>query len=346
MSIINQTLRDLDERKAASSLAHVPLTPVALSFSKKRGFQVVGVVFLLITGLMVWLVRWPVEVIPAQHVAETRPVEITSDPVLVAVTLPEPLAEKGPKPIQADLPAERVAEQKPSKDRDAQISKMGTSAEIRTLGVPLSLKISDQVVPPSDIRKEINKPSAEEGAEERYRKAVILIQKGRESMARPLLEEAVRLFPGHIAAHQTLATLLNEAGHSVEAEAVLRDGRVASPDDAWIALNLARLQVARGDVDGAVITLQSGSAGRGVNAEYHATHAALLARLKRHADAAHQYGLALKLQSEQGIWWMGLGLSLASQGKSAEARVAYSRAIATGNLPEKLEEFVRSKLAD
>ena len=208
------------------------------------------------------------------------------------------------------------------------------------------MKLADQVVPPSDIRREINKPSAEEDAEERYRKAVTLIQKGRENLARPLLEEAIRLFPGHIAARQTLATLLSETGHNVEAKAVLRDGHIASPDNTWFVLNLARLQTARGDVDGAVITLQSGSAVRGVNAEYRATHAALLARLKQHAEAAHQYGLALKLQPEQGTWWMGLGLAMAAQGKSAEARAAYSRALTVGNLPEKLEEFVRAKLAE
>ena len=134
--------------------------------------------------------------------------------------------------------------------------------------------------------------------------------------------------------------------HSVEAEAVLRDGRVASPDNAWIALNLARLQAARGDIEGAVMTLRSGSAGRGVNAEYRATFAALFARRKQHAEAAHQYSLALNLQPEQGTWWMGLGLAMAAQGKSAEARAAYSRALTEGNLPEKLEEFVRTKLAE
>ncbi|MBT9589750.1 MAG: tetratricopeptide repeat protein [Thiobacillus sp.] len=201
-------------------------------------------------------------------------------------------------------------------------------------------------MPPSDIRKEINKPSAEEDAEERYRKAVTLIQKGRENLARPLLEESLRLFPGHVAARQTLATLLSETGLSVEAEAVLRDGRIASPDNTWFALNLARLQAARGDVEGAVASLQSGIAGRGVNAEYRATLAALLARLKQHAEAAHQYGLALKLQPEQGTWWMGLGLAMAAQGKSAEAHAAYRRSLTAGNLPEKLGEFVRAKLAE
>lgn len=95
-----------------------------------------------------------------------------------------------------------------------------------------------------------------------------------------------------------------------------------------------------------MVTLRSGSAGRGVNAEYRATHAALLARLKQYAEAAHQYGLALKLQPELGAWCMGLGLAMAAQGKSAEARAAYSRALTAGNLPEKLEEFVREKLAE
>ena len=350
MSIINQTLRELDQRKAASSPPssfHVSLTPVASSFAKKTGFQVAGVVFLLFAGLGAWLVGWPIEEVTSpQHVAESRPVETPASPVIVAVALPEPLTEKGPMPLKPDQLTHRVVEQKSSKGQDAQILIEGSSVESSTLAAPLSLKAVDQVVPSSDIRKEINKPSAEEDAEERYRKAVILIQKGRENLARPLLEEAIRVFPDHVAARHTLATLLNEAGHSAEAEAVLRDGRVASPDNALIALNLARLQAARGDVEGAVITLQSGSTGRGVNAEYRATHAALLARLKQYAEAAHQYDLALKLQPEQGTWWMGLGLAMAAQGKSAEARAAYSRALSAGTLSEKLEEFVRAKLAE
>jgi len=349
MSIINQTLRDLDERKVASPPPQVPLFPVARSFSRKRGLQVAGVVMLLVTGMLVWLVRWPVQIIPLQPVVAKQPEVVPHIEVAVAVALPEPLAEKDPMPIPADQPTKRVVEQEPIKGLDAKVSTRGAAAESTTAGplvAPVSLKLADRIVPPPDIRKEINKPSAEEDAEERYRKAVTLIQKGRENLARPLLEESIRLFPGHVAARQTLATLLSETSLSVEAEAVLRDGRIASPDNTWFALNLARLQAARGDVEGAVASLQSGIAGRGVNAEYRATLAALLARLKQHAEAAHQYGLALKLQPEQGTWWMGLGLAMAAQGKSVEAHAAYRRSLTAGNLPEKLEEFVRAKLAE
>ncbi|MDP2265420.1 MAG: tetratricopeptide repeat protein [Thiobacillus sp.] len=348
MSIINQTLRDLDERKAASSPPQMPLFPVKADFSRKRGLQVAAVV-VLITGMLVWFVRWPVNVIPSQPMAVNPPEVVPHIDVAVAVALPEPIAERGAMPIPADQPATQGVEHEPIQAVDSSRLIRGAAAESTTAGpqvAPVSLKLADRIGPPSDIRKEINKPSAEEDAEERYRKAVTLIQKGRENLARPLLEESLRLFPGHVAARQMLATLLSEIGLSVEAEAVLRDGRIASPDNTWFVLNLARLQAARGEIEGAVASLQSGIAGRGVNAEYRATLAALLARLKQHAEAAHQYGLALKLQPEQGTWWMGLGLAMAAQGKSVEAHAAYRRSLTAGNLPEKLEEFVRAKLAE
>ncbi|MBN8763568.1 MAG: hypothetical protein J0I63_10190 [Thiobacillus sp.] len=59
-----------------------------------------------------------------------------------------------------------------------------------------------------------------------------------------------------------------------------------------------------------------------------------------------QYEQALKLQSDQGLWWMGLGLSLEAQGRNDEARSTFRRALMTGNLTDKLAEFARAKLAE
>src|SRR5512135_2804432 len=111
----------------------------------------------------------------------------------------------------------------------------------------------------------------------------------------------------------TLAALLSDAGQNQEAEAILRAGRELNPDHAWFALSLARLQAARGDAEGAVATLQSGMGGRGVNAEYRATMAALLVRLRQYPDAARQYEQALRQQPGQGTWWLGLGLAMEAQ---------------------------------
>jgi MSHA biogenesis protein MshN len=202
------------------------------------------------------------------------------------------------------------------------------------------------VLPPPEIRKQARQPTPEEDAETHYRKAIAQIRAGRDAQARPLLEAAIQAFPRHIAARQMLATLLSEAGQNREAEAVLNEGRAVAPDEAWFALALARLQAARGDTAAAAATLLGGQGGRGVNADYRATLAALLVNLGRHAEAVRQYELALDLQPGQGTWWMGLGLALEAQGRAGEARVAFRRALAAGNLPDALLTFVREKSAE
>lgn len=196
------------------------------------------------------------------------------------------------------------------------------------------------------IRKEINQPTPREAADERYRKALTLIRAGQADRARALLEEALVLSPEHVAAREALAALLNDAGRNQEAGKILRIGRAASPEHAGFALSLARLQAARGDTEGAVASLQSGMDGRGVDADYHATLAALQVQLKQYPDAVRQYELALEIQPGSGIWWVGLGLALAAQGKNDEAHSAYLRVRMAGNLPDTLKEFVRAKLAD
>lgn len=202
------------------------------------------------------------------------------------------------------------------------------------------------VTQPPAIRKKINQPTDDEKAEENYRMALKRIRANQEDQARTLLETALDLSPRHVGARETLAALLSGTGHNEEAEKVLRIGRETSPEHTWFAFSLGRLQAARGDTEGAVATLQGGMEGRSVNAEYHATLAALLVRLKQYPDAVRQYEQALKLQSGQGTWWLGLGLSLEAQGRNDEARSTFQRALAAGNLPDKLAEFARAKLAE
>lgn len=335
MSIINQTLRELDARKTDSASLQIPLRPVAAATRRGPALWVAAAALLPIAGLALWLMPRH-----AEPLAPARPDAALRAPPPVAAAPEQAPARAQPATPAAEIPVKPAV----AKTREQEGSDSGSASKLS--GLSLTMKLSSPVEGPAAIRKVVNTATAEEEAEERYRKAVSLVQKGRENQARPLLEEAVRLSPSHVAARQTLATLLSEAGQGREAEAVLREGRAVAPENAWFALSLARLQAARGDAEGAVATLLSGVEGRGVNAEYHATLAALLMRLKHHAEAEQHYQQALKGQPDQGTWWMGLGLSLDAQGKSDEARSAYGRALTAANLPEKLVGFVRAKLAE
>jgi len=347
MSIINQTLRELDARRIDSLPPQVLLHPVPNALRRKPGRWVVVIAALSIAGWGAWALLPPAKTVRQAPAYSAQPA-VTQQAVSPAARVPpEPVAaaaqvSAGAQP-ETIVPVDSLkpAELQANVQENTGVNKMETRSAAPAATQPAAVVASSPV-----IQKKINQPTAEEEAEERYRKAVEWVRKGREKQARPLLEETLRLHPGHIAARQTLAAMLSEAGQNLEAEAVLREGRAVAPDNAWFALSLARLQAARGDAETAAATLLGGIASRGVDAEYHATLGGLLMGLKRHPEAARQYQLALRLHPGQGAWWLGLGLSMTAQGQTGEARAAYRRALEAGNLPEKLAGFVRAKLAE
>lgn len=344
MSIINQTLRALDARQTDRASSRTPPPPPV--GAKRRRTPLWGAVALLLplAGLGIWLAAVRSQ---PPHAAGERRVEMRS----VAVSVPRPpVVSSAQTPVKAPAAPVVVAHQAGPADAEKEKKRLA-SANPPKLPEPAvavaTADVSDHAVAQQPvIRKEASQPTPREAADERYRKALTFIRAGQADRARVLLEEALALSPEHVAARETLAALLSDAGRNQEAEKVLRIGRAASPEHAWFALSLARLQAARGDTEGAVASLQSGMGGHGVDADYHATLAALLVQLKQYPDAVRQYEQALEMQPGPGTWWVGLGLALAAQGKNDEARSAYRRARMAGNLPDTLEEFVRAKLAD
>lgn len=348
MSIINQTLRALDARQP-DRMSPPPPSPPAAGPRRNTKPWIAAAVLLPIAGLAIWFISRPA----AESLPHPRAVA-TQHAVLPPIVVPAshlqpapPAASPATPPVKAETPP-AITEKQPRStysNVEKQQRMMASSPRLPAQHAAVDLPGHAAMQQPA-IRKEISQPTAREEADERYREASALIRAGRTDQAQALLKTALALSPGHTAARETLAALLSDAGRNQEAEQVLRAGRATSPEHAWFALSLARLQAARGDMAGAVASLQGGLGGRGVDADYHATLAALLVRLKQYPDAVQQYEQALKRQPGQGTWWMGLGLALGAQGKNDEARSAYRRALAAGNLPDSLEEFVRTKLAD
>ncbi|MFP5407766.1 MAG: tetratricopeptide repeat protein [Gammaproteobacteria bacterium] len=335
MSIINQTLRELDARKDAAPAAPAP-APASPRRVVPALWGLAGALLVLV-GVLLWL--WPQ---PADTPAERDPMPLAANVPVAETPLPpaavEPVSVVPPVAPTPETPASPAA--LPAETRVPSVDPTPPALP------PVAVAAAVAPAPPPEIRKQARQATPEEDAETHYRKAIAQVRAGRDAQARPLLETALQAFPRHIAARQMLATLLSESGQDREAEAVLNEGRAVAPEEAWFALALARLQAARGDTAGAAASLLDGQSGRGVDAEYRATLAGLLVNLGRHAEAVRQYELALDLQPGQGSWWVGLGLALEGQGRTGDARAAYRRALAAGNLPETLLSFVREKNAE
>jgi MSHA biogenesis protein MshN len=184
--------------------------------------------------------------------------------------------------------------------------------------------------------------SGAQRAEGEYRHALNALQDGRMTEAVAALEQALKLDPNHDAARQTLVGLLIEAKRTDEAIRHLQAGLILDPRQPALAMLLARLQIERGA--SGIDTLTRTLPYAGNNADYHAFLAGALQRQQRYSEAAEQYQAALRTAPANGVWWMGLGMSLQADKRNAEALEAFQRARASGSLSAELQAFVERRV--
>jgi MSHA biogenesis protein MshN len=184
--------------------------------------------------------------------------------------------------------------------------------------------------------------SAPQRAEGEYRHALNALQDGRMTETVAALEQTLKLDPGHDAARQTLVGLLIEAKRPDDAIRHLQAGLALDARQPSLAMLLARLQIERGG--SGIDTLTRTLPYAGTNPDYHAFLAGALQREQRHREAAEQYQAALRAAPGNGVWWMGLGMSLQGEKRNGEALDAFQRARASGTLSGELQAFVERRL--
>ena len=199
-------------------------------------------------------------------------------------------------------------------------------------------------VQPSDGMPPMKQVSPAQQIDAEFRKAVELMQQGHIADAIAGYEAVLRLDAGHDAARQALVALLLEGKRSVDAERVLQGGLKNKPEHTGFAMLLARLQVERGAVESAMVTLEKTLPYADRQADYQAFFAALLQRQNRHKEAITHYQIALQLVPDNGIWLMGYGISLQATQRTDDARDAFRRALELRTLNPELQAFVQQKL--
>jgi MSHA biogenesis protein MshN len=184
--------------------------------------------------------------------------------------------------------------------------------------------------------------TSQQQGENAYRRGLAALQEGRVQEAIASMEQAVFLYPRNEGARQTLVGLLLENKRNDEAVRHLQLGLGLDAKQPQVAMLLARLQIEKGGP--AIETLQRTLPYARGNADYLAFLAGALQRAQNHREAAEQYQAALKLQPQNGVWWMGLGISLQADKRNAEALEAFNRARNSGNLSQDLQAFVERRL--
>jgi MSHA biogenesis protein MshN len=279
------------------------------------------------------------------------PVQSVSDPQIARANVPptaEPASsaakEKAEEKSLSALSSSKTASlpAQTSTQREVSASK-AMEASVSTPQPTETPKTID-VVAAVAAQKQVRELTVQQRAENEYRKATMQIQQGKQDEAIATLEQALQLDGHHTAARQALISLLLDVKRQDEAMGKAREGLRLDNAQPGLAMILARLQLEKGDLKPAIETLERSHAHAAEKSDYQSFLAALLQRDNRNKEAAELYMRILQRAPQNGVWWMGLGISLQAESRFSEAQEAFSRARASANLSPELMAFVESRL--
>lgn len=349
MSLINQVLRDLDKRRAASGAAAPAAVkasalkttqPGALRRATRWGIGLAATATAVVAGGMAQgSIQWPGRP-SAAPVAAAVPVAVAMPmpaPTPVATAKPAPVAE--PVVQALAVPSPKPSLVAPPPPPALKVHARELPAAPAAVAAAASPRFAE-----ARIDKRATNRTPQERAEAHYQRGVTAHQAGLIDESATAFVAALREEPGFAPARQAQAGLLIGQSRLDEALALLQEGIALAPQQTALALMLARLQTERQDLAGATSTLKTALPRATNNAEYLGFYAAILQRANRHAEASEQFGTALRLSPANSVWWMGLGISLAAEGQAGAAREAFMRAKTTGALSPEAGQYVELRL--
>lgn len=376
MSLINQMLRDLEQRRTAEAGVS-PLGGLSASGTPTQtiNFSMNYVTLAVVVAVMVGVVA-------AYFLGEQQRLSENVSTISVPVQAQDPLgvAQKMPTvPVQQDQPVaqqkslaapalketQAAAEKEVKAINKAVIEKRTAAVAEKTVPKQAAVTIepapkmimkavtgddmeTDIAAPPpasDEFSKTIRPLTADQQSQLAFQRAVKMLGRGKQQAAQLALEEALSIAPTHLRARETLAALLLNEGRVSEAASSLRDGLQLMAGATPLAKLYARILVDQGDVTMAVGVLERALPAVSADPEYHALLAALYRQEKKYAQAARTYQQILLQRPGVASWWMGLALSEDAMGKNAKALVSFQRAQRAGGLGAEVMKYVRTRIA-
>lgn len=195
-----------------------------------------------------------------------------------------------------------------------------------------------------DQSTSVKKMSRETIITAEYQQALRLIEQGQTQEAMILLEDFLQRNPKYMPARKSYTTLLLEEGKLTEAQQIIDVGLQQLPSYPPYVQLKAQILVNLGKLNQALDLLLKSPPNVDKNPDYHAFIAALYQRTDKFALAEKVYENLLKIQPENSIWWMGLGIARDSLKKSKSALYAYLKANSSENLTPELKIYVENRI--
>lgn len=180
-------------------------------------------------------------------------------------------------------------------------------------------------------------------AEIAYQQGYDLIAQGQQLKGERKLLHALELNSAHTKAREILAILYLQQLRVADATEHLQKGMALSPEHFQYREIYARALMAQNQLPQAIEMLNKDAPEINRYPNYHALIAGLYQKNEQHEQAASTYLKLIKQNQGQSQWWLGMAISLEKMEKNNEAISAYKKAREL-KLPAKLMKYVENRL--
>jgi len=368
MSIINQMLKDMEDRKSPKDHKKNTDSPVdglkspRSMMSDNTGNRArkikIWVLIILLIILVVMLLRlsfiyYQKSQLPASQ--SLQPSQVSAS----VTQLQQKVSEKTTKPITLNVNKPTDAQATPpvsqQQSPNTQSSTTSASASSASASAPQPAQATNAAQTPaanaSADQHNTNAVSVvpipltpEQQAEKKYDQALAELNDGSYPDAIQDLQSTLEVKPDYLPAEQALITLLIQQGQYNLANQYLNQALIQRPQNTRLLQLKARLQIVRGHLSNALATLQSYSPPLSDDPNYYALIAAIQQRLGNYSVADQLYRQIIAIEPGNAKWWLGLGIALENLHKNNEAIEAYQRAASLGTLDPNLQAYVIAKI--
>jgi MSHA biogenesis protein MshN len=383
MSVVNQMLKDLEDRNADEAGETSVYQPPSKSSASSRLnlILIIVIVILLVAGTWIgWqlfqqssnnqtrdaLVTNVIE--DSNSEAESRPeprpmvnlteqsseeqVETTSDEVPVKESnseLVESFVESR-EPVETKLDETEVDSDSSEALNTIIESSTDTTIEPSQVSATAVLEINragDDLPTSSSATGSFEKQSsiAQVSNTSLRDRALAAVRAGQEQQAIQLLAELVDSEPRNIAARKKLAAMLFAQNQTARASEVLELGIRAFPQDADMRLMLARLLTRQQREEDAFSLLTPTQPLNNENTEFLGYRAALAEKLGAHQIAYKDYQKLSRDYPEEARWWLGLAVSSERIEENQTAIQAYQRVLNLSQLGADVQQFAQQRIS-
>lgn len=372
MSVINQMLKELDERsdtKENVSGGQATLGSQESSSKLKITLIVLFIIVINVFGIYAWgLYSENKALKEAVHTSSQSLPELESKPLSFPKLIKEEFTEVDIETVDKDIPAlinnsttyiENKAKQQTIEEPQAPIKKEVQQAikEDNVVITPLNDLTSedhiDKTVTTDAIKKEEkqsslsisrSKLSPERVVQNKLQKAEQAIIDNDIPKAEKLFEDVLLIQPDNKGARKQLSALWFGRKLFRPALNLLSQGMAIYPDDIDFRLMKARILLNQNKNKEALYVLNS--LAEAPNVEYQVLLANIAQSLSEAPSVILAYQQLVILESHKSKWWMGLAVALDRDSQFIKARTAYEMALSTGNLSSNSAQFIRQRMSE